>query len=114
MRPHRHDHPGAARVRDRRWLRSAGDAHQVELSVLEIDGVAEMFLKDGDVVVGRRDRSQWLERRTLDLSSIETYTRIRIDKSDSRAEAVAYPVSARCPVRFIPISRPAKQRQEVD
>ncbi len=77
-----------------------GDAHQVELSVLESDGVAEMFLKDGDVVVGRRDRGQWLERRTLDLSSFETYTRIRIDKSDSRAEAVAYPVSGRRPVRF--------------
>jgi hypothetical protein len=57
------------------------------LGTPDADGIAQVFLDDGDVVLGRRDRRQQLKRGALDLSPTqpERRVRIRIDELDSHS-----------------------------
>ena len=63
-----------------------GDAHQVDIGVIEANSVAQMFLHDGNVMHPRRDRRQELKRGALDFPPAQANARIRIrvDKSDSQ------------------------------
>jgi hypothetical protein len=78
----------AVRIRD--FVGAAGldghgrDADQIGLDVRDADGIAQVLLHDGDVVLGRRDRRQQLKRGAFDLSPTQPNgrVRIRIDELD--------------------------------
>jgi hypothetical protein len=55
------------------------------MGIVETNRVTQMFLHDGDVMHGRRDRSQELKRGALDFSPTQANprVRIRVDESDS-------------------------------
>jgi len=72
-----------------------GDAHQIDVGVVEANRVTQMLLHHGNVMFGRGDRRQELKRGAFDLSSTQAHARVRIRVDESNSHVALAAVSRR-------------------